>query len=291
MANWGRIITAMATPFDDNLEVEYEKAVELAQKLEKEGSSSLVISGTTGEAPTLTGDEKVELFKALKQSVSIPIIAGVGTNSTRATIENCEKALKCGVDGLLVVVPYYNKPNQESMYEHFKAVAEAVEGDIMMYNVPGRTGSNMMPETMERLAEVKNIVAVKEASGNIVQMSEMVKRAPDGFRVYTGDDALTLPTLAVGGYGVVSVASHIVGPQMKDMIDSFLEGNTVRAAKIHQELLDIYAKLFITTSPIPLKAALNMMGIKVGGLRLPLTTAGPAIQAEVQRSLRKLNLV
>lgn len=291
MTNWGRIITAMATPFDDNLEVDYKKAVELAKKLEKEGSSSLVVCGTTGEAPALTSDEKTELFKTIKQSVSIPIIAGVGTNSTRTTIENSEKALKCGVDGLLVVVPYYNKPNQDSMYEHFKAVAEAVDGNIMMYNVPGRTGTNMLPETMERLAGIKNIVAIKEASGNIVQMSEMVRRAPEGFRVYSGDDALTLPTIAVGGYGVVSVASHVVGPQMKEMIDRFLEGDTAKAAKIHGELLDIFAKLFTTTSPIPLKAALNMMGVDVGGLRLPLTPADPKVREEVQRSLKKLNLV
>lgn len=291
MKNWGRLITAMVTPFDDNMQVDYEMAAKLSKKLVEEGTTALVVCGTTGEAPTLTAEEKENLFRTVKKSVDVPVIAGVGTNSTAATIENCKRALECGVDALLVVVPYYNKPDQESMYQHYKAVAEAVDGDIIIYNVPGRTGCNMLPSTLAKLAEIKNIVAVKEASGNVQQFSEMVMVTPEDFMVYTGDDALTLPTLAVGGYGVISVASQVVGLKMKEMIDSYLEGKVSSAAKLHIELTDIFEKLFCTTNPIPVKAALNMMGVNVGDLRLPLVKANPSLQAEIQRSLRKLKLV
>ncbi|HWR61665.1 MAG TPA: 4-hydroxy-tetrahydrodipicolinate synthase [Clostridia bacterium] len=291
MTEWGRLITAMVTPFDEKLQVDYEMAARLAFKLVNEGTSALVVCGTTGEAPTLNPKEKEKMFRTVKRSVEVPVIAGVGTNCTATTIENCKRALECGVDGLLAVVPYYNRPDQESLYQHFKTVAEAVDGDIILYNVPGRTGCNMMPSTLARLAELKNIVAVKEASGNVTQLSEMIKATPEGFRVYTGDDALTLPSLAVGGYGVVSVASQVVGPIMKEMIELYLKGDTAGAAKLHIELLDIFEKLFCTTNPIPVKAALNMIGINVGDLRLPLVKANPSMQAEIQRSLRKLRLV
>jgi 4-hydroxy-tetrahydrodipicolinate synthase len=291
MKDWGRLITAMVTPFDKNLQVDFEKAIELAKKLVTEGSSALVVCGTTGEAPTINAEEKEKLFTIIKKNVKVPIIAGVGTNSTSATIENGKRALACGVDGLLVVVPYYNKPNQDSMYLHFKAVAEALEGDIILYNVPGRTGCNMLPATLGKLSQIKNIVALKEASGNIVQLSEMLELVSDDFRIYTGDDVMTLPSLAVGAYGVVSVASHVVGLQMKEMIDCYLKGEVEKAKEIHLELLDIFNKLFITTNPIPVKAALNMMNINVGDLRLPLSPATPEVQAEIQRSLRKIKLI
>lgn len=291
MRNWGRLITAMVTPFDEELNVNYSEAVKLAQKLQDEGSSALVVCGTAGEAPTLTSDEKVKLLKTIKENVTIPVIAEVGTNSTSTAIENSRKALECGVDGLLIVVPYCNKPDQESIYEHFKTAANAVDGNIMICNTPGRTGCNMLPETLGELCKIKNIIAIKETSDSIVQLSEMVRRSGDDFRVYTGDDALTLPALSVGGYGIVSVASNLVGRSMKEMIDSYLEGDVIKASSIHLELLDIYDKLSITTNPIPVKAALNMAGIKAGGLRLPLVEASPAIKAEIQRSLRNLNLV
>lgn len=291
MKNWGRLMTAMVTPFNEHLKVDYDKAVQLAKILIEEGTTDLVVSGTTGEAPTLTSEEKIQLFKVLKESVDVPIIAGVGTNSTAATIENAQKALACGVDGLLVVVPYYNKPDQECMYEHFKAVAEAVDGDIMLYNVPGRTGANMLPETVARLAEIENIVALKEASGNIVQFAEVVKRVPKDFLVYTGEDATTLPSLSVGGYGVVSVASHVVGLKMKEMIDTFLAGNFEKAKDIHLQLLDIYNALFMSSNPIPVKAALNMKGVQVGDLRLPLTNVKPNVEKELHRCMQELKLI
>lgn len=291
MTQWGRLMTAMVTPFDQNLTVDYDKAVELAKLLVQEGTTDLVVSGTTGEAPTLTGEEKLKLFKVLKENIDVPIIAGVGTNSTSATIKNAEDALECGVDGLLVVVPYYNKPDQDCMYEHFKAVAEAVEAPIMLYNVPGRTGVNMLPETVARLAEIKNIVALKEASGNIVQFAEAVKSTPKDFLVYTGEDATVLPSLSVGGYGVVSVASHVVGLKMKEMIDNFLRGDTEKATEIHLQLLDIYSALFMSSNPIPVKAALNMRGINVGGLRLPLNTVKSNVENELRRCMQELQLI
>lgn len=291
MKDWGRMITAMVTPFDENLQVDYEKAINLAKKLVQEGTTALAIYGTTGEAPTLTSEEKIALTKAIKQNVDVPIIAGVGTNSTASTIKNAQEAIEAGADGLLIVAPYYNKPDQDSLYEHFKTVAEAVKVPIMLYNVPGRTGCNMLPETVGKLAQIENIVALKEASGNTAQLSEMVKQTPEEFLIYTGDDVLTLPTLAVGGYGVVSVAAHVVGKQMKEMIESFVAGNINHAMKLNLTLLDIFNGLFIASNPIPVKAALNMTGVNVGGVRLPLTEARPNIKAEIQRNLRKLGLV
>lgn len=291
MRDWGRIITAMVTPFDENLEIDYLKAVDLAKKLENEGSTALVICGTTGESPTLTDDEKLKLFRIIKDNVNIPIIAGVGTNCTKETIENSRKAIECGVDGLLVIVPYYNKPNQDSIYEHFYTVAQSVDSKVMMYNVPGRTGVNMLPGTAGKLSRIKNITALKESSGDIGQFVEMVKTTSKNFSVYTGDDIMTLPSLSVGGYGVVSVAAHIIGLRMREMVDAFLKGNVEQAKLINLQLADIYNKLFITTNPIPVKAALNLLGIHVGELRLPLTSAKPAVQAELQRSLKKIGLI
>ncbi|MBZ2174767.1 4-hydroxy-tetrahydrodipicolinate synthase [Schnuerera sp. xch1] len=288
MVYWGRLITAMVTPFDENLNVDYESAVLLAKYLIKEGNTALVVTGTTGESPTLNSDEKIKLYKEIKKNIDVPIIAGVGTNSTEATIENAKSAIEVGADGLLVVSPYYNKPDQKSLYVHFKKVAEAVDAPIMLYNVPGRTGCNILPETVAKLAQIDNIVALKEASGNINQMSEMVKRTPEDFLIYSGDDSMTLPGMAVGVYGIVSVAAHIVGKDMKEMIDAFVSGNTRRAMKIHLKLLDIFNKLFVVANPIPVKAALNMSGIKVGGLRLPLTEASEDVKSIVRDELEKL---
>ncbi|HLR21310.1 MAG TPA: 4-hydroxy-tetrahydrodipicolinate synthase [Tissierellaceae bacterium] len=290
MKEWGRLITAMVTPFDEDLNINYEKAISLGKKLVKEGTTGLVITGTTGEAPTLTGDEKIKLYKTMKDSVDVPIIAGVGTNSTRQTIKNAKEATKAGVDGLLVVTPYYNKPNQDSLYTHFKEVAKSVDIPIMLYNVPGRTGCNILPETVKELSKIDNIVALKEASGDIVQLSEIVRIKPKEFLVYTGDDVMTLPSISVGAYGVVSVSSHIVGGDMKKMISSFTDGDINQARELHLKLLNIFQKLFIVANPIPVKAALNMIGYNVGGVRLPLTEAKENILEEIKKELNKLNL-
>lgn len=291
MKNWGKLITAMVTPFDDNLNVNYEMAVKLAKRLVKEGSTALVITGTTGESPTLTSEEKIKLYEVIKKNVDVPIIAGVGTNSTKATVENALEAKKSGVDGLLVVVPYYNKPDQDSLYSHFKTVAQSTDLPIMLYNVPGRTGCNLLPSTVEKLSRINNIVSLKEASGNITQLSEIIKIVPKNFYVYSGDDGMLLPSMAVGAYGIVSVCSHIVGKEMKEMIDAFSEADIKKAQKIHLKLLSIFQKMFIIANPIPIKAALNMIGDNVGGVRLPLTEARDNILKEIKEELNNLGLI
>lgn len=290
MVSWGRLITAMVTPFDEDLNVDYGAAVTLAKYLVEEGNTALVVTGTTGEAPTLTSNEKIILYKEIKKNVDVPIIAGVGSNSTEVTIESAKDAIEAGADGLLVVAPYYNKPDQKSLYAHFRKVAESVDAPIILYNVPGRTGCNILPETVAKLAEIDNIVALKEASGDINQMSEMVKRTPEDFLVYSGDDSMTLPGMAVGVYGIISVAAHVVAKDMREMIDAFVSEDTERAKEIHLRLLDIFNKLFIVSNPIPVKAALNIIGMEVGGLRLPLTEASEDVKSIIRDELEKLGV-
>ena len=290
MVNWGRLITAMITPFDEDLNVNYDEAILLAKRLVEEGNTALVITGTTGEAPTLSSDEKVKLYELIKKNVDVPIIAGVGTNSTADTIINAKKAIEAGVDGLLIVTPYYNKPSQDSLYAHYRKIAEVVDIPIMLYNVPGRTGCNLSPETVERLAYIENIVALKEASGDMNQMSEIIRRKPEGFLVYSGDDSMTLPSMAVGAYGVVSVCSHVVSKEMKKMIDAFVLGDTRKAMEIHLKLFKLFETLFIVSNPVPVKAALNMIGTKAGRLRLPLIEANPETREIIQNELENLGL-
>ncbi|MDU2066149.1 MAG: 4-hydroxy-tetrahydrodipicolinate synthase [Sporomusaceae bacterium] len=275
MNSFGRILTAMVTPFHDNGSVNYEAASQLAQYLVSNGSDGLVVAGSTGEAATMTKQEKIELFKTVLAAVGdkATVIAGTGTNDTQSTIDMTQAAEAVGVHGALVVGPYYNKPPQEGFYQHFKAVANATTLPIVIYNVPGRTASNILPSTIIRLSEIKNIVAVKESSGNLDQFAEVVSNTPEDFLVYSGDDSLALPGLAVGAHGVISVAAHIAGKPMQSMIQSFLAGDTKRAAKLHQALLAIYKGLFITTNPIPVKTAVSMLGLAVGPLRLPLIAA------------------
>lgn len=291
MNNWGRVITAMVTPMYANGEINYDKAKELAKHLVNEGNTALVINGTTGESPTVTTEEKLKLLACVKEAVNVPIIAGVGTNSTAATIENALQAEKLGVDGLLVVVPYYNKPNQESLYAHFKAVAQATKLPIMLYNVPGRTGMNMTAETSVALSKIPNIVALKEASGNLTQLATVVRDAEEGFLVYTGEDAQILPTMAVGGYGVVSVAAHIACKDIKNMIDSYLNGDVNEAKNLHLKLIDICEKLFMTASPIPVKASLNILGFDVGITRLPLAAPSDVVISTLEEALSQLGLL
>ncbi|HBD64376.1 MAG TPA: 4-hydroxy-tetrahydrodipicolinate synthase [Clostridiales bacterium] len=291
MTNWGRIITAMVTPMHPDGEVNYDRAAELARHLVAQGSTALVINGTTGESPTVTSEEKKKLLLCVKQAVDVPIIAGIGTNSTATTIGNASEAEKLGVDGLLVVVPYYNKPNQESLYAHFAAVAQATELPIMLYNVPGRTGANMTAETTVALSKIPNIAALKEASGNLTQLAAVVRDAAEGFLVYTGEDAQILPTLAVGGYGVVSVTSHVVCREIKYMIDNYLGGNVNEAAKMHLKLVDISEKLFMTANPIPVKAALNLLGIDVGITRLPLAAPSEDVLSALKDAMSELGLI
>lgn len=289
---FGSLITAMVTPFDENLEVDYNQVAELAKHLSNTGSDGLVLSGTTGESPTLSADEKINICKTALEAVQgkVKIIAGTGGNSTRETIELSKEAEKAGVDGIMLVVPYYNKPPQEGLYRHFKSVAEAVSLPIMLYNVPGRTAVNLTAETTLKLAEIENIIAIKEASGDLEQITYICAGAPEGFSVYCGDDSLTLPVLSVGGIGVVSITSHLVGPEIKRMIESFLTGKTEEAAKIHQRLLPLFNGLFVMANPIPVKAALNLTGRKVGKPRLPLCRLTEKLTVELKELLHAYNL-
>ncbi len=275
MKGFGRILTAMVTPFDDRLQVDYSQAARLAERLITSGSDGLVVVGTTGESPTLSRDEKLKLFETVVEAVAgkATVLAGTGTNSTDASVEFTKAAEKTGVDGILAVAPYYNKPSQEGLYRHFAAIAGATSLPVMVYNIPGRTSVNILPETMARLAEIPNIAAVKEASGDLNQVSEIRRRTPESLLIYSGDDSLTLPVLSVGGEGVVSVASHIVGKQISQMVEFYHNGKVREAAVLHRQLFPLFRALFITTNPVPVKTALNLLGFRVGGVRLPLCEA------------------
>jgi 4-hydroxy-tetrahydrodipicolinate synthase len=284
------LLTAMVTPFDDNMNIDYGRLDELIEHLIATGTTTIVVSGTTGESPTLTHDEKISLFKHVVEKAAgrVKVVAGTSSNNTHASAKLSQEAEAAGVDGLLLVVPYYNKPSQEGMYQHFKAIAESVKIPCILYNIPGRTGVNMTSETTLRLAEIENVVATKESSGDFNQISEIISRAPEGFKVYSGDDYLTLPMLSVGAYGIVSVASHVVGREMTSMINAFVEGRVEEAAKWHQKLLPIFQGLFLATNPTLVKAALNMSGIPVGGVRLPLVEAAPELVEEVRKRLKAI---
>ena len=270
-----RLITAMITPFDDKLQVNYAKAAEVAEYLAKNGTEGIVVAGTTGESPVLSDEEKLRLFATVKEQVGsrVSVWAGTGSNNTQHSVELSREAEQLGVDGVLLVGPYYNKPSQEGLYQHFRAIAEAINIPAMVYNIPSRTSSNILPETMARLAQIDNIVALKESSGDMNQVSQLAYLLPEGMKVYSGDDSLTLPMMALGAYGVVSVASHLVGKDIQRMITAFNNGDTREATRIHLALYPIFKGLFITTNPVPLKEAMNILGMEVGGLRLPLTRA------------------
>ncbi|KKI92623.1 dihydrodipicolinate synthase [Bacillus sp. SA1-12] len=272
MIHFGRLSTAMITPFDKNGNIDFQKTSILIDYLINHGSDSLVIAGTTGESPTLSTEEKIALFKHTVKEVNgrVPVIAGTGSNNTAASIHLTKKAEEAGVDAIMLVVPYYNKPSQEGLYQHFKAIAESTNLPVMLYNIPGRSVINMTVDTIVRLSELPNIVAIKEASGNLDDMSEIISRTKDDFALYTGDDALTLPVLSIGGVGVVSVASHIAGTEMQSMISSFINGDYAAAAKQHRTLLPVVKQLFAAPNPTPVKTALQVKGIDVGSVRLPL---------------------
>ena len=272
MQKLGRLLTAMVTPFDAAGEVDYVRARKLARALLKSGSDGLIASGTTGESPTLTTDEKIRLFAELKEEIGDEgaIVAGTGNYCTRESIELTREAERVGVDACLLVVPYYNKPTQEGMYRHFSAIAEKTCLPCIMYNVPGRTSCNLASDTVIRLSKVDNIVGVKEASANFKQISEIVEGVDDDFLVYSGNDGDTLLLMTLGGYGVIGVITHLVGVQTKDMMNKLLAGKTEEAAAIHRRLLPLVDAMFVVTNPIPLKFAMNQLGFNVGPLRLPL---------------------
>jgi 4-hydroxy-tetrahydrodipicolinate synthase len=296
VVDFGRVMTAMITPFTAEGHVDYATAEQLAVHLVQHGSDTLVVCGTTGESPTLTWDEEYELFRVIQDAVAgtAKIIAGTGSNSTREAIDATQKASRLGLDGTLQVVPYYNKPPQEGLYQHFRAIAEAVPDlPIVLYNIPGRTGQNLLPETIARLAMIEPIVAVKEASGSLDQVSQVRALTSPDFKIYSGDDGLTLPMLAVGASGVVSVASHLAGDAIQQMIRAFEAGDPQTALALHLQLLPLFKVLFITTNPIPVKAALALQGWSgsVGQTRHPLVDASPEVIQHIQAVLADLGLL
>ena len=290
---WGRILTAMVTPFTAEGKLDIDGARKLAVHLVEHGSDGLVVAGTTGESPALTHEEKIELFRAVKEAVGdrAAVIAGTGSNSTAASIELSREAEALGVDGLMLVVPYYNRPSQEGLYQHFKAIAAATSLPIILYNIPSRTGRNMEAATTLRLAALKNIVAVKEASGDLDQATTIIRQAPADFLLYSGDDSLTLPLMAVGGYGIISVAAHVAGEKMQAMVRAFTAGDTRKAAALHQELFPLFKALFVTSNPVPVKEALNMLGLPAGPVRLPLVGASKEEKGKIAAALKETGLL
>lgn len=283
----GNICTAMVTPFDRKGNLDLKKTSQLIDYLIDHGSDSLLVAGTTGESPTLTIEEKLALFSHSVESVAgrVPVIAGTGGNNTRSAIELTKKAEQTGIDGILLVAPYYNKPNQEGLYQHFKVIAESTSLPVVLYNIPGRSVVNLLPDTVIRLSEIGNIVGIKEASGNLDQMCEIIQGTDESFSVYSGDDGLTLPLLSVGGDGVVSVASHIIGNEMQEMITSYKNGDANKSAEWHRRLLPLMRELFAAPSPVPVKTALQMQGLDVGGVRLPLIPLTEEERLTLQRVL------
>jgi len=268
----GRLLTAMVTPFDARGEVDYKQAKKLALSLLDSGSEGVVVSGTTGESPTLSQEEKLRLFAEVKSAIADrgAVVAGTGNNDTRESQELTKEAEKIGVDACLLVVPYYNRPTQQGLWEHFKAIAQSTTLPCIIYNVPSRTVTNLAADTIIKLSQIDNIVGVKEASSNFGQIAEILQGTREDFLVYSGNDSDTFPILALGGYGVISVASHLVGIQIKDMMEKFLNGKPQEAARIHRYLLPLVNALFIVSNPVPVKWALNYVGFPVGKPRLPL---------------------
>jgi 4-hydroxy-tetrahydrodipicolinate synthase len=283
---FGRLLTAMVTPFKDDLSIDWAGVEKLASHLVSTGHDGIVVNGTTGEAPTTSDDEKIEIIKVVRSAVSgrAKVIAGAGNNETTHSVEQAEMAAKAGADGLLVVTPYYNKPPQAGIEAHFRAMADATDAPVMLYDIPGRTGAQIEPDTIVKLAEHPNIVALKDAKGDVASTSWVIKRC--GIPVYSGDDILNLPLLSVGAVGFVSVCGHTVGAELRAMLDAWFAGNNAKALEIHQKLLPVYTGTFRTQGAILTKAALSMMGLPGGKVRLPLVDATPSQVSQLREDLR-----
>lgn len=291
--DFGRLITAMITPFTETGEIDDTRLTSMVNHLIETGTTAIVACGTTGESPTLTHAEKLHVFAQTLKAVDgrIPVIAGTGGNDTKESERLSKEAESLGVQGLLLVAPYYNRPSQEGLVAHFSKIANAVDVPIMLYNIPGRCGVNIDVDTILRLAEVPNIFAVKEASGDFVHISRLAAKKPDDFLLYSGDDKFTLPIMALGGYGIVSVAAHLVGEEMSQMIQAFVDGNVQYAMRWNQRLLGLFESLFTYSSPSPLKAALRLLGYEMGSVRLPLVEAPSHIIGQISNELYKLGKV
>lgn len=291
---FGRLITAMITPFDENRDLDLKRTEEFADRLVKDGTDSIIVCGTTGESPTVFYPQKIEVIKAVLRAVDgrIPVIANVGDNCTADTIEFAADVAKLGVDGFMCVVPYYNKPPQEGLYQHFKAIANSTELPIILYNIPGRCVVNMKAETTLRLAcDCENIVAIKEASGDIDQVRAIVEGAPEGFVVYSGDDSFTYPLMQAGGVGVISTISNVATARMKEIVDMCAAGKWEEAAAANERLLPLMNGLFETTNPILVKEALALGGFPVGGVRLPLIDATPEQSERLAAIMREVGVL
>lgn len=291
---FGRMIPAMVTPFDENLELDLKQARALARRLVEGGSDALVINGTTGESPTVFYPQKMKLFEAVVAEVGgeVPIIANVGDNCTADTVDFAQDVQKLGVDAFMLVVPYYNKPPQEGLYQHFKTIAESVDLPCILYNIPGRCVINMTAETTLRLAnDVENIVAIKEASGNLEQVAAIIKDAPDGFDVYSGDDSLTYEMMKLGAAGVISTAGNVSPARMKEITTLCAAGNFEEAKKAHDAFLPLMDELFVTANPIMVKEALNLAGFPVGDVRLPLVNATEEQSAHLAQVMKEVGIL
>jgi 4-hydroxy-tetrahydrodipicolinate synthase len=291
MKTIGRLITAMVTPFDEQGEVDHDQAKKLALALLNSGSEGVLVVGTTGESPTLTHEEELRLFSEVKSAVGKgTVIAGTGSNSTAEALAATKGAEKIGVDACLLVVPYYNKPTQDGLYQHFKAIAQSTSLPCILYNVPSRTVTSLSPDTVIKLSQIDNIIGIKEASGNLDAVAKIISQTRKDFLVWSGNDGDTLPILALGGYGVISVASHLVGNQIREMIYSFINGQTSEAADIHRRLMPLVNALFIVSNPIPVKYALNYVGFNVGKPRLPLTEPDEKSAAVIRDTLKNYHI-
>ena len=288
MVGLGRLLTAMVTPFDEGGNVDYGQAKKLAIALMNSGSQGLVVAGTTGESPTLTKEEKLRLFAEVKAAVGDrgAVIAGTGNYNTAESIELTREAERLGVDAIMAVVPYYNKPPQQGLFEHFKAIAESTSLPCILYNVPSRTITNLSADTAIRLSKIDNIVAIKEASGDLNQVAQILQGVEEDFLVFSGNDTDTFSILALGGYGVISVASHLVGKQIWEMMEKYLAGKVTEAAAIHRYLLPLVNALFVVSNPIPVKHALNHIGFRVGKPRLPLVEPDEKSAAVIEATLK-----
>lgn len=291
--DFGRLLTAMITPFHPDGSINYDAAAQVARHLVDTGSHGLVVTGTTGESPTLTHEEKLALYRTVKEAVGgrAAVVAGTGNYCTRESIELTREAERIGVDGAMLVVPYYNNPPQEGLYQHFKAIAESTALPLILYNIPARSPRNMEAETTIRLAEIPNIAAIKEASGKLEQIAEIIARTSPEFRVYSGDDSATLPLMSMGAYGVISVAAHAAGKLIRRMIDAFVAGKPGEAAELNGRLLPFFQACFCTANPIPVKAAVSLLGIPAGGVRLPLIPADEKVTETVRTAMKDLGLL
>ena len=287
---FGRLLTAMVTPFNADGSINYEAGADFADWLLANGSDGLVVEGSTGEAATMDMDEKIKFMQTIVARVNgrAKIVAGAGTNCTASTIDLVKKMEACGVDGVLVVGPYYNKPTQEGYYQHFAAVAKATKLPIIVYNVPGRTGGNIAPETVARLAaDFSNIVAIKEAAGNVAQTAELYRVLPEDFSIYSGDDGLILPFLSVGACGLISVLANVNGNLLQQLMQAYSEGRVKDAADLNKVMVPLAKAMFIESNPIPIKAAVTKVtGIDAGAPRLPLTPISAAAEAKLDAALK-----